>query len=107
MTSNYPQRQPPRFVPTLTQAVEHAQPPTPAAAPAQPQLSPPLVQAVAQPPAAVASAASIAQAVPSVPAGLTAEQALQLERQLQAVIARHMQQLEQEIRQTLHNALAQ
>lgn len=94
--SHYPQKQPPRFVPTLTQAVE------PVPGPVGPQRGP---EPLAAPPIEAAVAAvdtPVAQPTAGPPKKLLQEQ---LEERINALVASHLRQLEVEIRAEIKNTL--
>lgn len=93
--TNYPQKQPPRFVPTLTQTVEHvaaAAPDTPAQPAALRPESPP-----------VTDPSIDAQAVPP-PWQLLEEQ---LEKKISTLVAKRLSQLEQEIHEEIKSTIRQ
>lgn len=85
--TDYPQKQPPRFVPTLTQTVEHIAAPA-SDTPAQP--------AALQPEPSLMAEARL-------PAKKLLED--QLEEKINTLIAKHLGQLEQEIREEIRNTV--
>lgn len=91
--TNYPQKQPPRFVPTLTQTVEHI------AAVAPDTRVPPAALLPESPPAPDLSI----DAKASSPSWQLLES--QLEEKINTLIAKHLGQLEQEIREEIRTAL--
>lgn len=99
--SHYPQKQPPRFVPTLTQAVEPVLEPVPGPV-GQQQRGP---EPLAAPPIEAAVAAvdtSVAHPTAGPPKKLLQEQ---LEERINALVASHLRQLEVEIRAEIKNTL--
>ena len=98
--SHYPQKQPPRFVPTLTQAVEPVLEPGPGPVGQQrgpePLAAPPIEAAVA------AVDTPVAQPTAGPPKKLLQEQ---LEERINALVASHLRQLEVEIRAEIKNTL--
>ena len=95
--SHYPQKQPPRFVPTLTQAVEPVRAPEPG--PVGPQRGP---EPLAAPPIEAAVDTSVAQPTAGPQKKLLQEQ---LEERINALVASHLRQLEVEIRAEIKNTL--
>lgn len=99
--SHYPQKQPPRFVPTLTQAVEPVLEPVPG--PVGQQRGP---EPLAAPPIEAAVAA-VDTPVAHPTAGGPPKKLLQeqLEERINALVASHLRQLEVEIRAEIKNTL--
>ena len=95
--SHYPQKQPPRFVPTLTQAVEPILEPVPE--PVGPQRGP---EPLAAPPIEAAVDTPVAQPTAGPPKKLLQEQR---EERINALVASHLRQLEVEIRAEIKNTL--
>ena len=94
--SHYPQKQPPRFVPTLTQAVEPVLGPVGQQRGPEPLAAPPIEAAVA------AVDTPVAQPTAGPPKKLLQEQ---LEERINALVASHLRQLEVEIRAEIKNTL--
>lgn len=95
--SHYPQKQPPRFVPTLTQAVEPVLEPVPG--PVGQQRGP---EPLAAPPIEAAVDTPVAHSTAGSPRKLLQEQ---LEERINALVASHLRQLEVEIRAEIKNTL--